>query len=397
MRATGPSVFIIPAALTVILPVLTGLTAASSAELKGLTTLQKREFLLDMFRQNPAQAVPVLERALSQESALVRRTAAHLLVRVGKSALTGIGRALKNPDFQVRRIAIDGLVQLDLIPRYWGVILQDDHPSIRRDVQLFLLGKYPLPEGKAFDKIIAQLAMGYEGADVRRRKHVVEMVASLKPLTGRGKRLLVTATGDEETTIRERAFGAIYEHIDRSWKDWRRILAIAEGDDSERVRQIGLQMLWKLLQVAEFRLPSRGWRFKTDPENVGSEQGWFTVDLDDETWQRDVRIETSWQEFFEQTYFGAAWYRLTFELPEWPAWNAAYLDFGGVDESAKVWVNGICAGEHDMGLSGWNVPFQLDITALITPGEKNQVTVRATNTRGGGGIWKPVLLRAINR
>ena len=50
-----------------------------------------------------------------------------------------------------------------------------------------------------------------------------------------------------------------------------------------------------------------------------------------------------------------------------------FLWFGGVDEKAKVWVNG-----KPIGIShgGAFLPFELDATAAIMPGARNVVTVR---------------------
>ncbi len=68
------------------------------------------------------------------------------------------------------------------------------------------------------------------------------------------------------------------------------------------------------------------------------------------------------------------------------------MHFRGVDEQGWVWINGEYAGEHEMGPSGWNVPFSLDVTGLVEWGETNHITVRAENTRAAGGIWRPVTI-----
>ena len=74
---------------------------------------------------------------------------------------------------------------------------------------------------------------------------------------------------------------------------------------------------------------------------------------------------------------------------------ALELCFGGVDESAWVWLNGKYVGQHDEGPSGRDRPFRLDITKEANWGKVNQLTVRVLNTELGGGIWKPVSVEAL--
>lgn len=108
-------------------------------------------------------------------------------------------------------------------------------------------------------------------------------------------------------------------------------------------------------------------------------------------------IEDSWRYFVETPYHGVAWYRCVVDVPDFPkTWDRVYLDFHGVDEEAWVWLNGEYIGSHAIGPDGWDDPFQLDITGKVRPGEPNHLAVRAKNTRGDGGIWKPVCLRVLD-
>ncbi len=68
-----------------------------------------------------------------------------------------------------------------------------------------------------------------------------------------------------------------------------------------------------------------------------------------------------------------AWfYRRTFDLPE-GTFRRARLRFEGVDYHARVWLNGQLVGEHE----GAFVPFTLDVTPAIRPGE-NTLLVRVS-------------------
>lgn len=93
----------------------------------------ERERLLGIFRAGEAGAPAALTAALDHESAFVRRTAAHLLVRSGPSALPGIEKALASPDFQVRRTAIRGLLEMDRLGPWLEIVENDEHHSIREE------------------------------------------------------------------------------------------------------------------------------------------------------------------------------------------------------------------------------------------------------------------------
>ena len=169
------------------------------------------------------------------------------------------------------------------------------------------------------------------------------------------------------------------------------------NDESEAVRWLGRALRWELLGEAQVRLPRQGWRFKTDPGDVGRDAQWYAPDHDDSEWRTDVPIETSWQHHAEDgAYHGPAWYRRTIDVPAASDWDEAVLHFGGVDEQAWVWINGEFAGKHAEGPAGWNEPFVIDATEFIEPGETNQITIRAQNTAGGGGIWQPVSLHVLD-
>ena len=66
------------------------------------------------------------------------------------------------------------------------------------------------------------------------------------------------------------------------------------------------------------------------------------------------------------------------------------LYFGAADENAKVFVNGKLSGQFDIGPSGWNKPFFIDVTDQAVPGKENLIAVRVVDTKNAGGLWKPV-------
>lgn len=88
------------------------------------------------------------------------------------------------------------------------------------------------------------------------------------------------------------------------------------------------------------------------------------------------------------------WYRRTFDVPvDWAGQNVR-LNFGGIDHSAVIWVNGAIAGSHTGGFDA----FGIDVTALLKPGENELVVQVADPTSAGSqprgkqilnpsGIW----------
>lgn len=147
---------------------------------------------------------------------------------------------------------------------------------------------------------------------------------------------------------------------------------------------------YAITKVASVEVPSTGWKFRTDPEGKLHESGCFAPDFDDRAW-RTIGVGL-WEEQGFPNYDGYAWYRIAFTAPEKPACNAAELNFGGVDEEAWVWLNGVYVGQHAVGASGWDKPFQLDVTDEVRWGKVNLLVVRVYDRRFGGGIWKPIRL-----
>lgn len=107
-------------------------------------------------------------------------------------------------------------------------------------------------------------------------------------------------------------------------------------------------------------------------------------------------------------------YRRTFSLPEGFNRGRVLLHFGAVDQECEVWVNGRAVGGH----RGGYIPFTLDITEAIVPGENElrmrvrDYTERAPYARGKqklvkkgrlasifytpcSGIWKTVWLESV--
>ena len=382
-------------------PMICALVAAltvQAAQGESTSVVEKRQRLLDAAVKGGASANEQLMEALDDQRRSVRWTAAQLLGRMKRATRQAIDTALAHEDVQVRRIVIDGLASSKRLAPYWSTILLDEDPLIQRRLRFDWLPAHGLPDGEARDHLFEQLAHEYAEGTMARRIQILSAFTQFDQVTATGRRLLVEATRSEAPNVREKAFKALTTLAEPGWPEARRLIERGLADESKPVREQSHALRWALIEVERLQLPTDGWRFKTDPGDRGRAQQWYAPRHDDSGWRTDVPIETSWQQHMPSgTYIGAAWYRRSIQVPDTPEWDAASLQFKGVDEQAWVWVNGNFVGEHAIGWEGWNMPFVLDVTGAMKPGTTNQITVRAQNTGGHGGIWQPVYLHLLDR
>ena len=296
------------------------------------------------------QGVPDLRAALDDPSVLVRRAAVQSLAQMGGGAREALHSALGNSDAVVRRAA------------------------------LLALAGDPSPAG------VSLMAKAIADKDPLVREAAVQWLALIKPASEQVVELLRQADKDESPEIQAIALNALAA------------LAPAAGAfhppprDTVLLRQRPemVDHVSSITVAASLPLPKEGWRFRVDPAREGHVQKWFEPGYDDAHW-REMSIETPWM----ADYIGVGWYRRTIDLPARPEHLAAEMVFGGVDECAWVWVNGVYVGGQDIGPEGWNQPFRVDVTRELRWGAPNQITVRAMNTAAAGGIWQPVRIEAL--
>ncbi len=135
------------------------------------------------------------------------------------------------------------------------------------------------------------------------------------------------------------------------------------------------------------------WRFHTDPDEVGVQQGWYRPGYDDAGWP-NLRIREFWEPQGYSPYDGQAWYRVAFTPPESARGKKLMLAFGAVSDEASVYVNGEQCYASRFGDNIRHRRFVLDVSDLLKPGEPNTIAVRVWNTGWCGGIWKNVKLIA---
>ena len=131
-----------------------------------------------------------------------------------------------------------------------------------------------------------------------------------------------------------------------------------------------------------------------DPAKVGEDIGLWRLEVTGGNWQRLKTSSSSWSNQGLRYYKGLAWYRTTVEVPAKFAGQRIFLWCGGVDEAAKVWVNGQHIG-NSPGAAFY--PFEMDATAAVKPGRNSLVFLisnQVVNELGTGGIVAPVMLYA---
>lgn len=140
------------------------------------------------------------------------------------------------------------------------------------------------------------------------------------------------------------------------------------------------------------------WQFKTDPNDIGASEKWFQSDRKLSGWER-MEVPGNWDLHNAYAhYVGKAWYTKTFSLPaDWED-KTLIINFEGVYHDCTVWLNGEKLGENNSGF----LPFEFEVTDLLSFTQKNKLTLRADNTFKRGAIWnwggirRPVLLTAFD-
>ena len=96
---------------------------------------------------------------------------------------------------------------------------------------------------------------------------------------------------------------------------------------------------------------------------------------------------------------GVAWYRKHFAVPKADADQTVWIEFDGVMQNSKVWINGELLGERPYGYSS----FRYDLTPHLKFGGTNVIAVRcdtsaqpASRWYSGAGIYRHVRLVTMN-
>ena len=166
-----------------------------------------------------------------------------------------------------------------------------------------------------------------------------------------------------------------------SWNGWPVFKAhLASGQPYRRYARRPPHIPYAYNKVATV---PRQWKFRLHTENHQDHQApsLSRADFDDSDWDA-INIGQAWE---DQGYIGydeGAWYRARIEVNAEEG-RPVHLAFGGVDNEAYVYVNGTLVGEHQ----GWNTPFILDISEVVSYKGQNAVAVWVYDGANMGGIF----------
>jgi len=125
------------------------------------------------------------------------------------------------------------------------------------------------------------------------------------------------------------------------------------------------------------------WKFKPNPWGGGEDGTYARPDYDPRRWP-EVQLPCDFDSFAPilDAYEGTGWFRRNVVIPDEWRGKRVVLHFEGVNYQAKVWVNGVEAGEHQDGF----LPFDVPLDTLAEFGCENLIVVRVDNTRRDGDV-----------
>ena len=223
--------------------------------------------------------------------------------------------------------------------------------------------------------------------------------------------VLSKAVDDKDFMVRKSAIEALIAlHAKKCAAATAVLERVSSTEGAPKLRQLACAAVWpfqreiqllrnnpswdySITTVKSVQLPTTGWKFILDKEIDGHKKGFYNIECDTSSWS-DIGVGW-WENLGYKDYDGFAWYRIEFTAPEKIDSNAVELHFGAVDEAAWIWLNGTYLGCHDIGLAGWNTPFDVDCTKELKWGEKNLLVVRVQDAADAGGIWKPITLNVL--
>lgn len=117
------------------------------------------------------------------------------------------------------------------------------------------------------------------------------------------------------------------------------------------------------------------WEFDFDDNNEGEKGKWYNH----RAFSKKIIVPFCFQSKLsgieDKSLHDIVWYQRSFTLSEQFKGKSVILYFGAVDYYTKVWVNGVCVGEHKGGYSS----FKFDITNQLRDDE-NLIAIRVEDT-----------------
>ena len=118
------------------------------------------------------------------------------------------------------------------------------------------------------------------------------------------------------------------------------------------------------------------WKFRADADGAGRDQQWYAGPLAEAI---DMPVPSSYNEITADPelygHVGEVWYQTTTFVPRGWADRRVVVRFDSATHAATVWVNDTEVVSH----KGGYLPFEADVTALVTPGEQVRITAAVDN------------------
>ncbi len=133
-------------------------------------------------------------------------------------------------------------------------------------------------------------------------------------------------------------------------------------------------MLYPIQNTVRNKLDLSGiWDFRTDPDEVGAQSGWFNGLAE----SRPIAVPGSWNEQYEDlfNYLGLAWYVTRTYVPQSWQGERVFLRVGSANYYGTVYVNGEKVGSHE----GGHLPFAFEITDRIKWDQENVIATSVEN------------------
>lgn len=140
------------------------------------------------------------------------------------------------------------------------------------------------------------------------------------------------------------------------------------------------------------------WLFILDPLDGGEALGFWKPGMGTNMWTRIKTFSQSWSNQGLRYYKGEAWYRTTVEVHRRFTGRPIRLWLGGVDDSAKAWLNGVPLEVMSRGAAPSGIPWEFDASRAVRFGQPNVIVVKVSNRQidelGTGGLTGPAMLWA---
>jgi hypothetical protein len=167
---------------------------------------------------------------------------------------------------------------------------------------------------------------------------------------------------------------------------------LLNGDPPQRAfAPATIQTMREMLSEQRIDLTKLIWKFRRDPRNIGLHQQWHRQS-GSANWQT-IEIGRAWETQGYSGLNGWAWYQIEMLIPT--AWKhqQVYFSLDDADDDYEVYVNGIhigSGGDREQRLTAFDIKASHRMTDAVQFGVTNRIVVRVENTRGAGGLFRPV-------